>query len=81
MEGQGRILDVVVGEELCGVACCLGSGIVVLKYSAIQRLKREIKQDTDRQTDRQTQMRFVFRTLSIESVFERQCLSGEKQIT
>ena len=54
MEGQGRILDVVVGEELCGVACCLGSGIVVLKYSAIQRLKREIKQDTDRQTDRQT---------------------------
>ena len=31
MEGQGRILNVVVGEELCGVACCMGSGIVVLE--------------------------------------------------
>ena len=37
MEGQGRLLDVVVGEELCGVECCMGSGVVVLKYSAIQR--------------------------------------------
>ena len=38
MESQGRILDVVVGEKLCGVACCMGSGIIVLKDSAIQRL-------------------------------------------
>ena len=37
-------LDAVVGEELCGVACCMGSGIVVLKYSAIQCLMLEIKQ-------------------------------------
>ena len=43
MEGQGRILDVVVGEELCGVACCMGSGIVVLKYSAIQRFMAEME--------------------------------------
>ena len=28
-------LDIVVHEELCGVACCMGSGIVVLKYSVI----------------------------------------------
>ena len=31
MEGQGRILDIVVGVELCGVACCMRSGIVELK--------------------------------------------------
>ena len=30
MEGQGRTLDVVVGEELCCIASCMGSGIVVL---------------------------------------------------
>ena len=44
MAGQGRILDVVVGEELCGVACCMRSGIVVFKYCDIQRLIRKIKQ-------------------------------------
>ena len=44
IEGQGRILDVVVGEDLCGIACSIGSGIVVLKYSAIQRMMLEIKQ-------------------------------------
>ena len=44
MESQGRVSDVVVGEELCGVACCMGSGIVVWTYSAIQRLMLEIKQ-------------------------------------
>ena len=49
MEGQGRILDVVVvGEELCGVACCMGSGIVVLKNSATQCLMPEIKQQKNR---------------------------------
>ena len=52
-EGRpGENLDVVFGEELCGVACCMGSGIVVLKYSAIQRLRPEIKQ--------QQQKRFYF---------------------
>ena len=44
-EGQGRILDVVVGEELCDVACCMGSGIVVWKDSAIQRFMHEMKQN------------------------------------
>ena len=44
-EVQWRILDLVVGEEPCGVASCMGSGIVVLKYSAI-RLMREIKKKT-----------------------------------
>ena len=44
MEGQGRLLDVVVGEELCGVDCCMGSGAVVLKYNTIQHLMPEIKQ-------------------------------------
>ena len=44
MEGQRRICDIDVGKELCGVACCMGSGIVTLKYSAIQRLMGEIKQ-------------------------------------
>ena len=38
MESHGRVSDVVVGEELCGVACCMGSGTVMLKYSAKQRL-------------------------------------------
>ena len=38
MEGQGRIFDIIIGEELCDVAWCLGSGIVMLKYSAIQHL-------------------------------------------
>ena len=33
-----------VGEELCGVECCMGSDTVVLKYSAIQRLMHETKQ-------------------------------------
>ena len=36
-------LDVVVGEELCGVACCMGSRVVPLKYSAIQRLMPKTK--------------------------------------
>ena len=36
-------MDVVVGEELCGVACCMESGVVVLQYSALQRLMPEIK--------------------------------------
>ena len=36
-------MDAVVGEELYGVVCRMGSGIVVLKYSAIQRLMREIQ--------------------------------------
>ena len=44
IEGQGGILDIVVGEELCGVACCMGSGIVMLQYSAIQHLMSEIQQ-------------------------------------
>ena len=39
----GGNLDVAVGEELCDVACCMGSGTVVLKYSDIQRLIPEIK--------------------------------------
>ena len=43
MEGQGRIFDVVVGEELGGVACCMGSGNVVLQCSATQCLTPEIK--------------------------------------
>ena len=42
-EDQGRIGDVVVEEELCGVAYCMGSGVVVLKYSVIRRLMCEIK--------------------------------------
>ena len=37
-------MDVVVGEEPCGVAFCMGFGIVVLKYGAIQRLMPKIKQ-------------------------------------
>ena len=37
-------LDVVVSEELCAVAWCVGSGVIVLKYNAIQRLIGEIKQ-------------------------------------
>ena len=37
-------MDAVVGEELYGVVCRMGSGIVVLKYSAIQRLMPEIKE-------------------------------------
>ena len=43
-EDQQKILDDVVGEELCGVACCRGSGIVVWTYSPIQHLMREIKE-------------------------------------
>ena len=37
-------LDFVVGEELFGVVCCMGSGIVALKCSAIQLLMLEIQQ-------------------------------------
>ena len=37
-------MDAVVGEELYGVVCRMGSGIVVLKYSAIQQLMLETKQ-------------------------------------
>ena len=44
MKGYRKILDFVVGEELCGVVCCMESGIVVLKYSAIQQLMLETKQ-------------------------------------
>ena len=42
-EGPGENLDVIVGGELCVVACCMGSG-VVLKSSVIWRLMPEIKQ-------------------------------------
>ena len=45
--GQGRPgknLGVVVGEEMCGIVCCMGSGIVALKCSAIQLLMLEIQQ-------------------------------------
>lgn len=38
---QGESLDVVVEEELCGDLCCMGLGIVMLNYSAIQRLMHE----------------------------------------
>ena len=39
--GHGRPgEDVVVGEELGGVACCMRSGVVVSRHSAIQRLMR-----------------------------------------
>ena len=44
MEGQGRISGIVVGEKLRGVACCMGSGTVVLQYNAMQRLMHQIKQ-------------------------------------
>ena len=37
-------LDAVVGEELRGVACCIGSSTVVLKYNAMRRLMCEIPQ-------------------------------------
>ena len=50
MDGQGRVLGVVVGEKLFGLACCMGSGIVMMKYSAIQRLMREIRQQKSKQT-------------------------------
>ena len=43
VEDQERILDVVVGEELCDAAWCTGSGIVVVKYSAKECLMREKK--------------------------------------
>ena len=52
-EGQGRSLVVVVGWEMRGVGCCVRSGVVVLNYSAIQRLMREIKQQSKT-------MRFLF---------------------
>ena len=51
MEAQGRRFN-VVGEEMCSGACYMGSDIVVSKYSAIQRLMREIKL--------QNNMRFFF---------------------
>ena len=50
MEDQGIffvVVDVIVGGELCGVACCMGSGVVGLEYSAMQRLNREIKQQNN----------------------------------
>ena len=37
-------MDFVVGEELFGVVCCMGSGIVMLKYGAKQHLMSEMKQ-------------------------------------
>ena len=40
----GENFNVVLSEELYGVMCCMGCGIVVLKYTAIQRLMSEIKQ-------------------------------------
>ena len=43
-KGQGKNLDVVVGEELCDVVCCKGSGDVVMKDSAVQHLMPKIKQ-------------------------------------
>ena len=43
-KARGEFFDVLVDEGLCGVACCMGSGIVVLKYSAIQQLMLETKQ-------------------------------------
>ena len=55
MEGQGRIYDDVVGEELVGVVCCMGSGLIVLKFSAIQHLVRKIKPPK--------KLRFFFLTL------------------
>ena len=56
MDGQGgRSLDVVVGEEQCGVECCRGSGVVLLKYSAVQRLMPETKQQKEKK-----KMRFYF---------------------
>ena len=45
----GENLNVVVGKALCGMACCMGSGIVVLKYSAIQRLMPKLKQQQQQQ--------------------------------
>ena len=30
------MLDVVVSKELCGVACCMLSGIFLLNYSALK---------------------------------------------
>ena len=36
-------MDIVVCEELCDVACCMGSDVVVLKYSAVKRLLPEIE--------------------------------------
>ena len=50
---HGRLeenLDVVVGKALCGMACCIGSGIVVLKYNAIQRLMPKLKQQQQQKT-------------------------------
>ena len=38
----GEKLDIVVGDEVCDEACCMGSGIVVLKYNAVQLLMPEI---------------------------------------
>lgn len=32
LKGQGRVW--CSGEKLCGVACCMGSGVVMLKDSA-----------------------------------------------
>ena len=39
----GKSLHIAVGDELCGVACCMGSGVVKLKYSAVQSLNARNK--------------------------------------
>ena len=44
MEGQGRIFDIIIGEVLCDVAWCLGSGVVMLKESVMHRLMPKIEQ-------------------------------------
>ena len=60
MAGQGRILDVVVGEELCGVACCMGSGVFALKHSAIPRLVPEKKRKKKNETTTAKRYAFLF---------------------
>ena len=67
---QGENLDVPVGEELCGAACSVGSGIVVLKYSAIQCLMFEIKQHRHQQKIR-VSLKKIFIYMKISKAFLR----------
>ena len=43
MEGEGSA-HIVVGDELCGVVWCMGSGVATLKYNTTQYLMPKTKQ-------------------------------------
>ena len=60
----GENLDFVVCKKLCGIACCMESGVLGLKCNIIQHLMAEIKQQKKKKKEKKIAFLFLNSTVT-----------------